>query len=130
MEKNGRAVLRAEVRSLAVHLRRVVHFPEYIEQLLVAQLRWIKGDLHDFRVTRFVRANIFVGGIKHLAAAVAHCRIDHSRHLLKSCFNSPEASRSKRCNLWHGLLLADSFLFATDYGDLPYTQTLDAFTPV
>ena len=38
MEKNCGAILRAEVRALAIYLRGVVHFPESVEQLLVAQL--------------------------------------------------------------------------------------------
>src|SRR5713101_3312226 len=38
MEEDRGAVLRAEVRALAVDLRGVVHLPEGVEQLLIAHL--------------------------------------------------------------------------------------------
>src|SRR5271167_91171 len=92
-----------------------MHFPEDVEQLLVAHLAWIKRHLHDFRVPRLIRANILVGRVRQLTTAIPHRRIDHSRHLLKSRFNSPEAARSKRCNLWHRHLLSE-LVFVRYYG--------------
>src|SRR5579872_3346232 len=106
MKEDRRSVLRPKIRSLPVHLRRVMHLPEHIEQLLVAHFRRIKRHPHHLGMPRLVRANIFVGGIHRFAAAVPHCRINHSRHLLKSCFNSPEAPCSECRNFLHFLLLA------------------------
>src|SRR5437773_12519994 len=42
MKENCCAVLRAEVWSLAVHLRRVVRVPEDVEQLFVTRFRRIE----------------------------------------------------------------------------------------
>src|SRR5580692_1188175 len=108
MKENCRPVLRAKVRPLPVHLRRVVHLPEHFQQLFVAHLGRIKGYLHNFGVPRLIRTNILVRGIQRLAAAVTHSRLDYPRHLLKCSFNSPEATRPKRCNLCHWLLLTES----------------------
>src|SRR5947208_5645569 len=54
MEENRRAVLRAEVWSLAVHLRGVVSLPKHIKQLFVAHFRVIESHPHDFRMSRFI----------------------------------------------------------------------------
>jgi len=61
-ERNRRAILRAEIRPLAVDLRRVVSLPESVEQLFVTHFCRVKRHLHHFRMPRFVRANIFVVG--------------------------------------------------------------------
>src|SRR6266478_3752099 len=110
MKENRGAVLRAEVWSLAVHLRWVVSLPEGFQQLFISDFRRIKTYLHDFRMPRFIRANIFVSGIRHLSAAVAYCGVDHSRHALKRCFNTPETSCSKSRNLCHGITSSCKFL--------------------
>src|SRR5467141_2871966 len=95
MKENRRATLRAEIRPLAVDLRRVVSLPESVEQLFVTHFCRVKRHLHHFRMPRFVRANIFVGGIRSLPAAVSYCRINHSWHPLKRRLHAPEASRSE-----------------------------------
>src|SRR5215472_12949592 len=51
MKENRRAVLRPEVRTLAVHLRRIVRLPEHLEQLLVTYFGGIERDLHHFSVS-------------------------------------------------------------------------------
>src|SRR6266851_8712743 len=102
MKENRRAVLCAEVRPLAVQLRRVMSLPEDVEQLFVTHFCRIERHLHHFRMPRFVRANIFVGRIRGLSAAVPCCRIYHSRHALKRSLHAPEAACSERRNLRHG----------------------------
>src|SRR5260370_35354300 len=99
MKENRRAVLCAEVRSLAIYLRRVVSLPESFQQLFISHFRRIKRYLHDFRMPRFIRANIFVTGIRHLSAAVAYGGVEYSRHALKPRFNAPETPCSKSRNL-------------------------------
>src|ERR1700685_486290 len=69
MKENRGAVLRPEVGSLAIRLRRIVNLPEGVQQLRVTQLRRIEGHLHDFRVPRFIRTHIFVGRVWHVPAA-------------------------------------------------------------
>src|SRR5437660_7067765 len=102
MEENRRAVLRAEVWSLAVHLRGVVSLPKHIKQLFVAHFRGIESHLHDFRMSRFIRADVFVGRILRFPAAVPHCGIKHSGHALKRRFDAPEAPRSECRYFRHG----------------------------
>src|SRR5882672_2752078 len=99
MSENRRAVLRAEVRSLAVHLRRVVRFPENIEQLFVTHLCGIERHLHYFRVSGFVGAYIFVSRVRRLSAAIPHSRVNHSGNLLERRLDAPEAARSESRNL-------------------------------
>src|SRR5206468_2062760 len=102
MEENRRAVLRAEVWSLAVCLRGIVSLPKNVEQLFVTHFRRIERHLHDFRVASFIGADIFVGRILRLPAAVPHCRINHSWHPLKRRFDAPEAPRPKCRYFCHG----------------------------
>src|SRR5258708_229140 len=103
MKENRGAVLCPEVRSLAVYLRWVVSQPESLQQLFVSQFRGIKSYLHDFRMPGFTGTNIFVSRIRHLSAAVAYCRVDHSRHALKRSFNPPETTCSESRDLCHGI---------------------------
>src|SRR5260370_28899951 len=110
MKENRRAILCAEVRSLAIYLRRVVNLPESFQQLFVSHFRGIKSYLHDFRMSGFVRANIFVSGIGHLSAAVAYCGVEYSRQALKRCFNAPETPCSKSRNLCHGITSSCKYL--------------------
>src|ERR1700687_3971073 len=102
MKENCRAVLRTRVRSLAVHLRRVVSLPENVEQLFVTHFCRVKRHLHHFRMPRFVRANIFVGRIRRLPTAVPYCRINHSWHALTLRLDAPETSRSESRSLCPG----------------------------
>src|SRR6266566_9728330 len=107
MEENRRAVLCAEIRSLAVHLCRVMSLPENVEQLFVTHFCGIKCHLHHFRMPGFVCANIFVSRIRRLPAAVPYGGINHSRHALKRGLHAPETSRSESrylCHSYHPLV--------------------------
>src|ERR1700674_2460635 len=105
MEEDCGAVLRAEIRALAVYLRGIVHLPEGVEQLFVAHLRRVEGDLHDFGVAGFVGADIFVRGIWGVSAAVPHRGVDHSGDAAKLRFDPPKTSCSKGRSLGHEYLL-------------------------
>src|ERR1700688_4782166 len=98
MEKNRCAILSAEVRALAIHLRGVVSFPEHIEQLFEGNFRGVEGDLHDFGMPSFVGADIFICGIDGVAVRIAHRGIDYAGNLAKRFFYSPEASSAKSCD--------------------------------
>src|SRR5438046_4827064 len=102
MEENRRAVLCAEIRSLAVHLCRVMSLPENVEQLSVTHFCGIKCHLHHFHMPGFVCANVFVSRIRRLPAAVPYGGINHSRHALKRGLHAPETSRSESRYLCHG----------------------------
>ena len=63
--EDHRAVLRAEVRALAVPLRRVVAVPEDLEQLLVGDDRRVVLDLDDLGVARIPLVHHLVGRVGH-----------------------------------------------------------------
>src|SRR5882757_8689925 len=102
MEEDRGAVLRAEVRALAVHLRRVVHLPESVKQLLIGQRRWIESNLHDFGMPGFIGADVFIRGIFSVAAAVPDDGVNNSGNAAECCFYPPKASCSKGCGFGHG----------------------------
>src|SRR5258708_8522173 len=77
MEENRTAILRAEVRSLAIHLSWVVSLPECIQQLFLTQYCPVEVHLHYLRGPGFIGANIFLRGVCHLSAAVASSPTNH-----------------------------------------------------
>src|SRR6266404_3369125 len=101
MEEYRGPVLRAEIRALAVYLRGVVHLPERIEQLFVAQLCRIEGHLHDFGVPRLVGADVLVRRIFRVAAAIAYRGVDNSGDATKLRLDPPKAPCSKCSGLGH-----------------------------
>src|SRR5580693_9566951 len=114
MKENRGAVLRAEVRSLAVHLRGIVCLPEHVEQFFVTHLRGIKRDLYHFRVAGFIGAHVLVGRILRMPAAVAYGGINHSRNALERRLHTPEAAGAKCRNLAHGSSPRFKTLFASN----------------
>src|SRR5689334_5067797 len=76
--KNRRAILSADIGTLAIQGRRVVIVPEYFEQVVVADHLRIEGDFDGFRVAGPVGADVFVSGIFQRAAHVAHLRRFHT----------------------------------------------------
>src|SRR5438445_4752159 len=70
VRENRRAILRAEVRSLAIYLSRIVHVPERFDKRFVAHFLRIKSYLHNFRMASFVGANILVRVIFGAASAI------------------------------------------------------------
>ena len=62
VEEDGRAVLRAPVRALAVEGGGIVQGEEGVEQLLVADLGGVEFQLDHFGVAGLVGADVPVGG--------------------------------------------------------------------
>src|SRR6202042_3617448 len=98
VEENRRAVLRTEIGPLAVLLRRIVHLPESVQQLLVCDFGRVEGYLNDFGMAGFVRANVLVGWTCRAAAAISHGRVDHSRYPSECRLNPPKTARTKCCD--------------------------------
>src|SRR5690348_8033643 len=96
MIENRRAVLLPDVRPLPVQLRRIVHLPEQVEQLLIGNLLWIELHFDSFGVSRGVRANFLVIRIRRVPAGVTHRRRTDALHLPERVLDAPEASRRKR----------------------------------
>ena len=100
MSENCRAVLRSEVRSLAIHLGWVV-LSKNIEQLFIAHLCWIERHLHDFCVSGLVGAHIFVGGIRCFLRRCSPRPCQSLRDLLECRFTPQKQPAPRVRNLWH-----------------------------
>src|SRR5438105_15700722 len=104
MEKNGGAVLLADVWPLPVERGRVVHLPERIQQPVIAHLCRIERHLYHLGVSRGAGANVMVGGVLQIAAQVAGHSFQYSWDLAESLLHTPEAARAKRSFLSHDVL--------------------------
>src|SRR6266850_2239801 len=70
MEEDRRTILRADVRSLAVKRRGIMHLPECVEQFVVVDARRVERYLHHFGVAGGVSTNVLIGWVLQLAAQV------------------------------------------------------------
>src|SRR5690606_4733855 len=95
MEEDGRTILRAHVRPLAVRRGRIVAAPEHPQQLLVADALRIVGHLHRLGVPGGVGADLFVSGIFHVAADEADARGSDARGAAEGLLHAPETSSGK-----------------------------------
>src|SRR5271163_2212990 len=93
--KNSRAILRAHVRPLPVHRRRVMTLPEHRQQLQIRNLRRIKLHFHRLRMPGPPRANLFVVRMFRRPARVTHSSRSHPRHLPERILHSPKTTRRK-----------------------------------
>src|SRR6516162_2142717 len=91
MAEDRRPVLAAEVEALAVAGGRIVDPPERLEQLRVADLGRVEPHLDRLGVAGAVTADPFVGGVRDVAAGVAHSGLQHPVDLAEGCLHTPEA---------------------------------------
>src|SRR6266487_5602347 len=98
-KEDHRSILRANVGTLAIERGRIVNLPEHIEQLIIRHLRRVVGHFNALSVSGSARADIRIGRVIVPAAGVADSRRCHALDLAKRRLNSPEAARSKCCNL-------------------------------
>ena len=90
--EDGRAVLVAHVRTLAVELRGVVDHEKPFQQLAVGDLRRVERHLHHFCVAGTVVAHVLVGGRVGGAAHVAALGARHAGADLEPVLGAPEAA--------------------------------------
>ena len=69
MREDHRAVLRADIGSLAVELRRVVHLEEQVEQFFVSNFGGIERHFHDFGMVGRAAAYLAIVGIGDMPPA-------------------------------------------------------------
>ena len=86
------AVLGALVVTLAVEGSGVVGFPENFEEFVVGDLSRIVDDLAGFGVAGGALADLFVGGIGHIAAAITGGDFQDAVHLVEDGFGTPETT--------------------------------------
>src|SRR5919108_73496 len=99
VEEDDRAVLVADVPSLAVELRRIVLVPEDVEQLFVSDELRVEGHFDDLGMPGRVRADIFVRRILERATGVTDARPGDAFDLAKRRLDAPEATGAERCLL-------------------------------
>jgi len=97
VKEDGGAVLRAPVRSLAVEGGGIVQGEEGVKDLVVGDARRVEVEFDNFRVTRAVCANVFVGGPVELTALVAYSGRGDAGNRGKGGFDAPETARSECC---------------------------------
>src|SRR5690606_980348 len=71
VSEDHRAVLIPDVRPLPVERRRVMHLPECLQQLLVADHSGVVTDLHHLGVPGPLAADLLIGGMVSVAPHVA-----------------------------------------------------------
>ena len=69
--ENDAAVLGPLVISLTVEGGGVVGLPEYFQEFVVADLRWVVDDLAGFGVSGISFGDLVVGGVDDVSAAIA-----------------------------------------------------------
>src|SRR5712692_959807 len=98
--EDGRAVLRAGIRTLAIPLRGIVRDGEKnLQELAVAELRWIIGDADGFGVAGKAQGYALVGRRLEVAARVAGGHGRNSLKMLENGLDAPEATSGKNRGL-------------------------------
>jgi hypothetical protein len=99
--EDRRAVLRPDIRALAVQGGRVVgHREEQLQDLAVADRARVESDLDGLGVAGPAGADGLVVGRLGAAAGVARGQPEHALHLGVDCLHTPEAAAGQH----HGLL--------------------------
>ena len=107
---DSRAVGHAAIITLAQGRGWVVDLEEEFEQLAVAGFGRIKDDFDPFRMG----AVVAVGGIRHVAARIAHACGHHAVKFADQVLHAPKAAACENCALIHlnVLHLIDKFAVA------------------
>lgn len=92
MEKNCRAILRANIVSLSILCGRVVDGEENLQQVAVADDLRIKLDLDNFRVSGSSCADLLISRIDGGSTHVARNDTIDANDILKNCFEAPETA--------------------------------------
>ena len=99
VKENRRTILRADVRALPIGSGWVVHFPESVEELFVADSRGVKGYLDGLCVSGAARAYVAISRIFHRSAYVTDRSIRDTFDFAERGFHTPETPCGERCLL-------------------------------
>ena len=99
--EDDRTVLGADVGPLTVHLGRVVHLPEEIEEHFVADPRGVENDAHDLRMPGPAAAHVMVARLVRVTAAVADRGLDDPVDTAERRLDTPETARTEDRRLGH-----------------------------
>ena len=93
LRKDRRAIAWADVRPLAIHLRRIVGDAEIdAKQLGVADLSRIVADPDRLGVLRPFSADLVEGRVVRRSAGITRHDVPDAFHVLEHRFHAPEAS--------------------------------------
>ena len=111
-EVDAAAVLRAHVVALAVERGRVVGAEEDLEDLAHADHLRIERELHHLRMAGLARADLLIGGRRHLAVGIAALHVGHAAHAVENGFRAPETTttQSNGFNLRNLLIFHNIYL--------------------
>ena len=102
--EDGRAILRADIRALAVELGRIVRDREIdLQQAAEAHLARIVGHAHRFGVPGAAAADLLVLRGRLLAAGIAGHRAGHAVDVLEHALHAPEAAAGENDGRRRGL---------------------------
>jgi uncharacterized membrane protein (UPF0127 family) len=104
MEEDGRAVLVADVRPLAVQRGWVVIIPENLEQVVIADDFGIESDFDHFGVARAIGTDVFIGRVIQLASGIADRRGFDARQTPERGFDAPKTACPER-GLLHAFII-------------------------
>ena len=93
---NRRTILGAMVITLTHTLRRVVVFPEYLQQLFIADDGRVVYHAYGFSMAGLAGADFAVGGVWRISARVARRGAVDARQLPVEAFHAPEAAHGKQ----------------------------------
>src|SRR5258708_20469200 len=96
VKEDRRAVLRADVRSLAIRGRGIVILPEDPQQVLVGGALGVVLHLHRLPLAGAAGPHVLIGGVRHAAPRVSDRGRQHAGHGAERRLDSPEAARRKR----------------------------------
>ena len=96
---DGRAVLGAVIVTLTHALRRVMVFPEHLEQLFIADDARVIHHTYRFSMTGLTGTDFAVGWVRRISSGVARSGAVHARQLPEQAFYAPEAAHGKQGDL-------------------------------
>jgi len=102
MVEDDGAVIRPDVRSLAVFLGRVVDVPEYLEELVIRDDPGVEFDPDSLCVAGRTGADLLVCRVLDCPPGVAGPGPDHAPDTPESSLNAPETACCK-CRLFKSL---------------------------
>src|SRR5262249_38806543 len=95
VSEDGGVVGATLVTELAIRVERIDVAPKPVDELSIADLGGIEGDLHRLVVARGLGGDLLIGRPLDRAAGISWHRPDHPWHLFEGFLHAPEATARK-----------------------------------
>ena len=93
--KNYRAILRADIGALSIQRGGIMIRPENIQELIVADLRWIEFNVHHFGMPGLIGANILICRIILRPPPTPDAGRQNTFYIAERSFDTTETSRTE-----------------------------------